>query len=29
LELSFVGQGDKPIVISVRNALGNLHGSKA
>jgi hypothetical protein len=29
LELSFVGRGGKPIVISLRNALGNLHGSKA
>jgi hypothetical protein len=29
LELSFAGQSDKRIVISLRNALGNLHGSKA
>jgi len=29
LELSFPGQGDKSIVISLRNALGNLPGSKA
>jgi hypothetical protein len=29
LELSFPGQGDKAIVISLRNALGNLPGSKA
>jgi hypothetical protein len=29
LELSFPGQGEKPIVISLRNALGNLPGSKA
>ena len=28
LELSFPGQGDNPIVISLRNALGNLPGSK-
>ena len=28
LELSFVGQNDKPIVISLRNALGKLPGSK-
>jgi hypothetical protein len=28
LELSFVGQNGKPIVISLRNALGNLYGSK-
>jgi hypothetical protein len=29
LELSFPGSGEKPIVISLRNALGNLPGSKA
>jgi hypothetical protein len=29
LELSFPGQSEKPIVISLRNALGNLPGSKA
>ncbi len=29
LELSFPGKGEKSIVISLRNALGNLHGSKA
>jgi hypothetical protein len=29
LELSFPGEGDKSIVISLRNALGNLPGSKA
>jgi hypothetical protein len=29
LELSFPGQGEKPIVISLRNALGNSPGSKA
>jgi hypothetical protein len=29
LELSFPGHGEKPIVISLRNALGNLPGSKA
>jgi hypothetical protein len=29
LELSFPGQGEKFIVISLRNALGNLPGSKA
>jgi hypothetical protein len=29
LELSFPGQGEKPIVISLRNALGKLPGSKA
>ncbi|HYL83877.1 MAG TPA: hypothetical protein VE263_06565 [Candidatus Angelobacter sp.] len=29
LELSFPGQGEKSIVISLRNALGNLPGSKA
>ncbi len=29
LELSFPGQTDKPIVISLRNALGQLPGSKA
>lgn len=29
LELSFPGQLEKPIVISLRNALGNLPGSKA
>jgi hypothetical protein len=29
LELSFPGQGGKPIVISLRNALGNMTGSKA
>jgi hypothetical protein len=28
LELSFPGQGKKSIVISLRNALGNLHRSK-
>jgi hypothetical protein len=28
LELSFPGQGEKSIVISLRNALGNLPGSK-
>ena len=29
LELSFPAHGDNPIVISLRNALGNLPGSKA
>lgn len=29
LELSFPGQGEKSIVISLRNALGNLPGGKA
>jgi hypothetical protein len=29
LELSFPGQGEKSIVISLRNALGNVPGSKA
>jgi hypothetical protein len=29
LELSFAGQGEKSIVISLRNALGKLPGSKA
>jgi hypothetical protein len=29
LELSFPAHGDSPIVISLRNALGNLPGSKA
>jgi hypothetical protein len=29
LELSFPGQGEKSIVISLRNTLGNLPGSKA
>ncbi len=29
LELSFPGQSEKAIVISLRNALGNLPGSKA
>jgi hypothetical protein len=29
LELSFPGQGEKSIVISLRNALGKLPGSKA
>jgi hypothetical protein len=29
LELSFPGQGEKSIVISLRNALGNLPGSQA
>lgn len=29
LELSFPGQGDKSIVISLRNALGNSPGSRA
>jgi hypothetical protein len=29
LELSFPGQSDKSIVISLRNALGNLPGSRA
>lgn len=29
LELSFPGQGEESIVISLRNALGNLPGSKA
>jgi hypothetical protein len=29
LELSFPGQGEKSIMISLRNALGNLPGSKA
>lgn len=29
LELSFPGQGEKSIVISLRNALGDLPGSKA
>lgn len=28
LELSIPGHGDEPIVISLRNALGNLHGGK-
>jgi hypothetical protein len=28
LELTIPGRGDKPIVISLRNALGNLHGGK-
>jgi hypothetical protein len=28
LELTIPGEGDKPIVISLRNALGNLHGGK-
>jgi hypothetical protein len=29
LELTIPGEGDKPIVISLRNALGNLHGGRA
>ena len=29
LELSFPSRGDKSMVISLRNALGNFHGSKA
>jgi len=29
LELSFPGQGERSIVISLRNALGNVPGSKA
>ena len=29
LELSFPGQGEKTIVISLRNALGDLPGSKS
>src|SRR5258708_3804545 len=29
LELSFSGRGEKSVVISLRNALGNLPGSKA
>ncbi len=29
LELSFPGQGEKTIVISLRNALGDLPGSEA
>jgi hypothetical protein len=28
LELTVPGEGEKPIVISLRNALGNLHGGK-
>ncbi len=28
LELSIPGHGEKPIVISLRNALGNLRGGK-
>jgi hypothetical protein len=28
LELTIPGEGDQPIVISLRNALGNLHGGK-
>lgn len=28
LELTIPAEGDKPIVISLRNALGNLHGGK-
>jgi hypothetical protein len=28
LELSFPGQGEKAIVISLRNALGNLPGKE-
>jgi hypothetical protein len=28
LELSIPGSGDQPIVISLRNALGNLPGGK-
>ena len=28
LELTIPGEADKPIVISLRNALGNLHGGK-
>jgi hypothetical protein len=28
LELTIPGEGDEPIVISLRNALGNLHGGK-
>lgn len=29
LELSIPGQGEQPIVISLRNALGNLRGGKS
>jgi hypothetical protein len=29
LELTIPGEADKPIVISLRNALGNLHGGKS
>jgi len=29
LELSIPGEGEKPIVISLRNALGNLQGDKS
>jgi hypothetical protein len=29
LELSFLGQGEKSIVISLRNTLGHLPGGKA
>ncbi|HZV85929.1 MAG TPA: hypothetical protein VFF95_00175 [Candidatus Binatus sp.] len=29
LELSIPGEGEKPIVISLRNALGNLQGGKS
>lgn len=29
LELSIPGEGPKPIIISLRNALGNLHGGKS
>jgi hypothetical protein len=28
IELTIPGEGEKPIVISLRNALGNLHGGK-
>jgi hypothetical protein len=28
LELTIPGEGDQPIVICLRNALGNLHGGK-
>lgn len=28
IELTIPGEGDQPIVISLRNALGNLHGGK-
>ena len=28
LELSILGQGDQPVVISLRNALGNIPGGK-
>ena len=28
LELTIPGEGDKPVVIALRNALGNLRGGK-